>query len=225
MNTNSLKRIIYLPIGLLRRLMTLAKDGSRDYYNSKRFKNSIVDESCSINERTQIGENCHILDNCLVLNTTIANYTYVGKRSMIQNTTIGSYCSIANDVCIGLGKHPLDFFSTSPIFYRTSNPLRKCIIKENKDFVEYESIVLGNDVWIGARAIVMDGVKIGHGAVVAANSVVTKDVPPYAIVGGVPAKIIKYRFTPEKVEKMLQIEWWNWPAQEIVARSKELELL
>ena len=119
----------------------------------------------------------------------------------MQNTTIGNYCSIARNVSIGLGLHPLNLFSTSPIFYKRQNALLLDLISKDNEFKEYQPITIGNDVWIGANAIIMDGITIGNGAVIAAGAVVTKNVPAYAIMGGVPAKLIKYRFAEgERIE-------------------------
>lgn len=218
----SLQRILYLPLGLLRKLVDLALEGSRDRYNQIRFPKSVIDAECRINEQTAIEEGCHVFENCLILNSTIRSFTYVGRNSILQNTELGSYCSVANDVCIGLGNHPIDYFTTSPLFYRKNNPLNKAILQKDIGFTEYEPIKIGCDVWIGARAIVLDGVSIGHGAIVAANSVVTKDVPPYAIVGGIPAKTIKYRFTSEKIERLLKSEWWLLSPEEIKPQMTEL---
>lgn len=219
---NNLFRVLYLPLGLLINLYQLAKNGARDLHNKKRFKNAIIDKDCCINDNSIIAENTHILENCLILNSTIKQYTYIGKNSIVQNATIGLFCSIANDVFIGLGKHPIDRFSTSTLFYKKNNTLNINFIDHDDDFSEYEAIEIGNDVWIGARAIIMDGVKISDGAIIAAGAVVTKDIPAYAIVGGVPAKVIKYRFPDEKIENLLSIKWWEWSLDKI---KKELNTL
>ncbi len=208
-------RLLLLPFGLLAKLYELSVVGSRDLHNRLRFKKSVVDKNCCINSTTKIDENCHILENCLILNSSIERFSYVGRNSMIQNASIGSFCSIANDVFIGLGAHPIDKFSTSPLFYRTSNPLKFKLINEDSGFLEYQPIEIGNDVWIGARATILDGVIVGNGAIIAANAVVTKDVPPYAIVGGVPAKVITHRFSKEKIEALQQRQWWLLPLTEI----------
>jgi carbonic anhydrase/acetyltransferase-like protein (isoleucine patch superfamily) len=94
--------------------------------------------------------------------------------------------------------------SSSPFFYKNEK-----LSKDRTYFEEYRQTIIGNDVWIGARAILIDGITVGDGAVIGAGAVVTKDVPPYAIVGGVPAKIIKYRFEPEVIEFLLASQWWN----------------
>jgi acetyltransferase-like isoleucine patch superfamily enzyme len=157
----------------------------------------------------------HILSNTIVNNSTIESYSYVGKNCIIQNTQISKFCSIANDVCIGLGSHPLTNFSTSPIFYRKKNPFDLDFIDENLDFEEYKQISIGPDVWIGSRVIILDGINIGTGAVIAANSVVTKNVAPYAIVAGVPAKLIRFRFNEAIVQRLLNSKWWELDLNDI----------
>lgn len=204
-----------MPFGLLFKLWCLAKEGSRDVHNYLRFKDAQIDAGCCINEKTVIEPHTHVLNNCIINFSKIGSYSYIGRYCIIQNTTIGKYCSIANDVFIGLGKHPTDLISTSPLFYRKQNTLNLQLVEKDSAFEEYANISIGNDVWIGTRAIIMDGLIIGTGAIIAANSVVTKDVPPYAIVAGVPAKIIKYRFQEDKIEELLNSEWWNWSLKDI----------
>jgi acetyltransferase-like isoleucine patch superfamily enzyme len=204
-----LKRILLLPFGFLKKAIEIANDGARDIENKIRFKNAIIDKGCCIDAKSIIHPNVHLLENSIVNNSEINSYTYLGKNCLVQNTSIGKFCSIANEVLIGLGNHPLDLFSTSPLFYRRNNPLQISLITKDVDLIEYKPISIGNDVWIGTCSIIMDGISIGHGAVVAANSVVTKDVPPFAVVGGVPAKIIKYRFPAEKAEKIISSKWWE----------------
>ena len=215
-------RIFFLPVGLANKLMSLANEGARDIHNRLRFKDAIIEAGCCINRNSVIASNAHIYNNSVINNSQIASYSYIGKNCLVQNTQIGKFCSISNDVLIGLGNHPSENFSTSPIFYRVNNALKIKLVHTNSDFQEYQPINIGNDVWIGTRAIVMDGVTIGHGAIIAANSVVTKDVPPYSVVGGVPAKIIKYRFQETKIEKLQRLQWWHLPFEEIKIQIKEL---
>jgi acetyltransferase-like isoleucine patch superfamily enzyme len=217
-----IKRIFLLPFGFIKKIVELANEGARDLENKIRFKNSIIDKGCCIDTKTIIHPNVHLLENSIINNSEIHSYTYLGKNCLVQNTSIGKYCSIANEVLIGLGKHPIDLFSTSPLFYRKINLLQISIINQDADVEEYKPISIGNDVWIGTRVLIMDGVSIGHGAVIAANSVVTKDVPPYAIVGGVPAKIIKYRFENQKNGLLLQAEWWEQSPMNAYQRMKNL---
>ena len=122
---------------------------------------------------------------------------------------IGKYCSVADGVRFVFGEHRLDHISSFPF---------KAICFGDEPHAEALSkghIVVGNDVWIGVNAVILSGNQIGHGAVVAAGAVVTKDVPPYAVVGGVPAQIIRYRFSPEQIEALLEIQWWDWPLEKI----------
>ena len=139
----------------------------------------------------------------------LGDFTYISDYTSILRTTIGKFCSIGPDCKIGLGKHPTkDFVSTHPVFFSTLKQAQVTFADRNY-FDEFAYIIIGNDVWLGANVIVVDGVKIGDGAIVAAGSVVTKDIPPYTIVGGVPAKIIKYRFEKEEIKKLLQLKWWD----------------
>ena len=189
-------------------------DLGRDAENKRRFPNAIVDSGVCMTKDTVLSDHCHIYSDCLINHSTIGKYTYISPRSIIQNTTIGNYCSISNDVMCGLGSHPLDMFSTSPLFYRKNNPFNIELCSTDKA-IEYQFIHIGNDVWIGAKSMIMDGVTISDGAVVAAGAVVTKDVPPYAVVAGVPAKIIKYRFSEDKIQELIDSEWWEYGPDEI----------
>lgn len=144
-----------------------------------------------------------------VRDAKFGSYSYVGRESQVYSATVGNFTSIGPQVLIGLGEHPSQkFVSTHPMFYSMrgqSNP----VIVDKELFDEFPITEIGNDVWIGARAVVKTGVKIGDGAIVAAGSVVTKDVEPYAIVGGVPAKLIRYRFDDETIEQLIQSKWWE----------------
>ncbi len=202
-------RIILLPFGLVKKCFACAIDGARDLENIIRFKNVIIDRNCIINRNTNIHPHVHILENCLLNNVEVGSFTYLGKNCQVQNASIGKFCSIANEVMIGLGNHPLNNFSTSPLFYRKNNPFNIELVRKDLDFEEYNQISVGHDVWIGARAIILDGITIGTGAVIAANSVVTKNVAPYAIVAGGPAKIIRFRFNDTEIQRLLNLKWWE----------------
>ena len=135
--------------------------------------------------------------------------SYIGNNCLIY-ANIGRYCSIAANVNVVLGKHPSrDWISTHPAFFSTLCQCGKTYVDSNLFDESTGDVTIGNDVWIGFGATIMGGVNIGDGAIVAAGSVVTKDVPPYAIVGGVPAKIIRYRFSDSEIDKLLKIKWWD----------------
>lgn len=148
-------------------------------------------------------------ENVTLVGSVLGNFTYISRGSFIDGTTFGKFCSVGPNVQCGLGKHPSkEFVSTHPIFFSTRKQAQ--ITFADKDyFSEKGTIHIGNDVWIGANAIILDDVTIGDGAIIAAGAVVTKDVPPYAIVGGVPAKFIRLRFTEEQVAKLRSVQWWN----------------
>lgn len=157
----------------------------------------------------KFGNNNTIYENVTLMNVEIGDFSYVNSHSCIARTKIGKFCSIGENVKCGLGKHPSqDMVSTHPAFYSKDKSPQITFADKNY-FDEYSTIEIGNDVWIGSNSMILDGVKIANGAIVASGTVVTKDVPPYAIVGGVPAKIIKYRFDENEIKFLNEIKWWN----------------
>lgn len=166
-----------------------------------------VSHKANIGRNTEIGRNTGIDSLC-----EIGMESYIGKNCYLTKVRIGNYCSIANNISIGQGEHDIDSISTSSLFYDNSY-----------DDLTKDDCIIGNDVWIGVDAIVLRGVRIGNGVVVGANSVVTKDVPDFAVVVGSPAKVIKYRFNKEKQEKILGSKWWEKNLDEAKQIIHELE--
>lgn len=158
---------------------------------------------------TKAGKNSSINAYTRVAKTEIGTYTYFARNCNIMNTTIGSYCSIGPGTKIGLGNHPIHFISTSPIFYSTKGQLNGSKWVDRDYYQEFSPVTIHDNVWIGANVYVADGVTIGEGAVCAAGSVITKDVPPYAIMSGVPAKVTKYRFEQETIRRLLEMELFS----------------
>ncbi len=146
---------------------------------------------------------------------TVINGPNTFIAAKLNPIEIGSFCSIAKDVTIQEYNHDASRIST---YYMRSNIFKTDRMGEH---ISRGGIRIGNDVWIGGKAMILSGVTIGDGAVIAAGAVVTRDVPPYAIVGGTPAKVLKYRFTPEVIEKLQRIKWWEWPVDKI-RNSKDL---
>lgn len=148
-------------------------------------------------------------------NVNIGDFTYIAGRSKLSNVKIGSYTSIAKGLNAGFGNHPIKRFSTSPIFHSIDNVFKKKYINSN-NFESIKEINIGNDVWIGLNVTLLDGVNIGDGSIIAAGAVVTKDVLPYSIVGGVPAKLIKMRFDHETKNILQNSRWWIKQPNEVI---------
>ena len=138
--------------------------------------------------------------------TSLGKYNYVGRFTTITKSQIGNYCSIASFVLIGPGEHPLSEFSTSP------TALTAAGIENN---LTSEMVTIGNDVWIGAHSVILRGVIVGNGAVIAAGAVVTKDVPAYSIVAGVPAKVIRNRLPEEQKSLLMSTRWWEHDKEDL----------
>ncbi len=159
-------------------------------------------------EYSDVSSKAKIWGHCKLFHSSLGGYSYVGRNSRLTFADVGKFCSIAGDVIVGMGTHTLDKLSTSPVFTEMINGTGQRWT--DKTAVEpFKRVVVGNDVWIGARAMIMGGVTIGDGAVVGAGAIVTKDVPPFAVVGGVPAKIIRYRFSGDVIEKLEASHWWS----------------
>ncbi len=153
----------------------------------------------------------------------MGKHSYMHNGTIVLNpekTVIGAYTSIGHDCDIGACMHPIHTLSTHTFIYafddyETTGLKNKKAIKHYLDDGKKE-VIIGNDVWIGAKAVIMNGVHIGDGAIIGSSAVVTKDVPPYAVVVGIPAKIIKYRFDNETIKHLLELKWWEYPEEVIL---------
>ena len=146
----------------------------------------------------------------------IGAYSYIGDDCRLGKVKIGKFCSISPNVKVVTGNHPIEYISTSPVFYSTA---KQCGVTFTSDDIYQDmsytasgyACEVGNDVWIGENVLIKGGVKIGDGAIIAMGAVVTKDVEPYTFGGGVPAKIIKKRFSSELQDQLEKYKWWELP--------------
>lgn len=186
-------------------------------YLQRRYRKENERKHVIIAQTAVVGRECLFEGNNYVAgelyNCQFGYGSYVHRNSVLKNVKVGRFCGIGENVNIRLFEHPTDMVAISPCFYRKEHTL-KTFVNENyfedlKNDREGYSVVIGNDVWIGQGVSIKSGITIGDGAVIGTGAVVTKDVEPYAIVGGVPARLIRYRFTPEKIEALLKIRWWD----------------
>ncbi len=173
----------------------------------KAIKNSIVDKDATIGAGS------------VFLSSTIKKYSYCGYDCMFVNVEVGAFCSMSDNVVIGGGNHPLEWVSTSSAFHKGKGCISKRLAKLEYDASDAHTII-GNDVWIGKGVYIKPGIRIGDGAVIGMGSVVTKDVEPYTIVAGNPAKVIRKRFDEETIQKLLDIKWWEWSDEKLAAYSE-----
>lgn len=155
-------------------------------------------------------EYSNVVKNVQVANSSIGKRTSVGRYTKIRDAEIGNYCSISWDTTIGAVAHPFDRISSHAFTYR-----EQFGIVDKDTAITQKRTYIGNDVWIGCNCVIISGVSIGNGAIIGAGAVVTSDVPPYAVVGGVPARVIKYRFNTETIKRIEKLQWWNWKDRKI----------
>lgn len=154
------------------------------------------------------GSSSIIFQDTVIMFSSIGNHSYIQKRSAVLHADVGNFCSIAAGVTIAPGIHYMDGVSCHPSFYLKNTPLLKTFAAQDK-ISPWKHVTIGHDVWIGQNAVIMDGVNIGTGAIIASGAIVTKDVPPYTIVGGVPAKAIRLRFDEATIQQLLDSAWWE----------------
>lgn len=143
----------------------------------------------------------------------IGKYSYIGNNSFVSDTNIGNFTSISTDCYIGGTSHPTDWVSTSPVFHKWENIMKKNFARH--EFEIFKRTTIGNDVWIGNRVMIKAGVKIGDGAVVGMGAIVTKDIGPYEIWAGNPARLIRKRFDDETIDAFEKMKWWEWDDNKI----------
>ena len=199
------------------------------YFLKRILQNSINKYKYPVNlhrgahiHRTKFEANCSVGINSEVYESTVGRSSYIGNGSKISYAKIGRYCAVGDNVRIFIGNHPTrDIVSIHPCFYSINGNTNESYIKrqifKEHIFVDSENkyvVSIGNDVWLGSNVYIMDGIKIGNGAVIGAGAVVTRDVEPYSIVVGIPAKHTRYRFNEEQIKFLEKFMWWekdeNW---------------
>jgi len=173
----------------------------------KKLRGSAIINS-KIHKSSKIGSGSHIV------NSTFEKYSFCGYDCQIIDCDVGSFCSIANNVVIGVAKHPTEWVSTSPVFYYEGRNSLKAKFSTHKREPSKRTKI-GHDVWIGESCLIKQGVEIGNGAVIGMGSVVTKDVEPYTIVAGCPARVIRKRFDDYIIDKLQEIKWWEFEDKEL----------
>lgn len=204
-------------------ILTLIKKWqSRSAYLKQLRKLREANPNCRIQnihfDKVHLGEYCALLDGASLQSVSLNRYSYISNGARLVNVKIGSFCSIGPHIHIGLGPHPSrNFVSTYPAFYSPSNTGCPQTFRQDRTFDESVPFTeIGNDVWIGSHVIIPGGITIGNGAIIAAGAVVVKNVPPYAIVGGNPAKLIRYRFSEEEISFLQKLCWWEWPKEKLM---------
>lgn len=169
-------------------------------------------------KKSIIHKTSKVESGCSIVNVSFDRHSFCGYDCEIVNCEIGSFCSIANGVIIGGGMHPMNWVSTSPVFYEGRDSVKAKFSTHSR--TNPEKTLIGHDVWIGRNVIIKQGVKIGTGAVIGMGAIVTKDVEPYSIVAGNPAKIVRYRFDQLTIEKLLTSEWWLFDDEKLKLGAK-----
>lgn len=180
--------------------------GLKKFLNIPSIKNCNIDKSSKVYSGSQI------------VNSSMNKYSYVANFCCIIHTQIGSFCSVADNCIIGGSSHPIDWVSTSPVFYNGKNPLKKNFVKHQ--YIPTIKTIIGNDVWIGSNCLIKAGITIGDGAIVGMGSVVTKNIKPYTVVCGNPAKQIRKRFDDQVISKLLSIKWWEFNDEMLYKNAK-----
>lgn len=193
-------------------------ENSYKLYDGAKVKDSrlgehvVVGEDCFV-ENSELHEHVQLNRRNFISHAILGSCTYTGVNTVIKHAEIGKYCSISWNVSITGNTHNYKTLSPHPLSHFPSFGF-----VEERSPLAYKTVKIGNDVWIGMNTCILPGVQVGDGAIIGAGSVVTKDVPAYAIVAGNPAKVIKYRFSEEIIACLLESKWWDWP-KEVVTEN------
>ncbi|MCX7346912.1 MAG: DapH/DapD/GlmU-related protein [Alphaproteobacteria bacterium] len=190
------------------------RDGTPRVHGSASLRGATLGRFTEIKERVQFWE------------SELGDYSYLERHCEVIYASIGKFCAIASDVRINALNHPIERISQHKFTYRPNEYFTGAKIdKAYRESRKRERVGIGHDVWIGHGAIILPGVRIGHGAVVAAGAVVTRDVEPYAIVAGVPAQFLRWRFAPEVSSRIIALAWWDWDHERLAEAIGDMRAL
>ncbi|GAA4662825.1 DapH/DapD/GlmU-related protein [Bartonella pachyuromydis] len=174
----------------------------------------------------KLGRYVEINERVVLRDVTVGDFSYFERNSEAIYSEIGRFCSIASYVRMNALEHPVERLSTHKITYRPNEYFRymplDCSFRERR---RAKRVIIGHDVWIGHGAVIMPGITIGHGAIIGANAVITKDIFPYMIVAGVPAKLLRMRFSEGIIQALLEMAWWNWSLDKIYNALPDMQSL
>lgn len=174
----------------------------------------------------KLGPYADIGERVILRDVTIGAFTYMERHGEGIYADIGKFCSIAANVRINALEHPIERLMSHKMTYRPNEYFRHIgLDMDYRAYRQSKRVTIGNDVWIGHGAVIMPGISIGHGCVVGANAVVTRDVPDYTIVAGSPARPIRPRFPAEIVERLLRLQWWDWPVEMVYRSMPDIQTL
>jgi acetyltransferase-like isoleucine patch superfamily enzyme len=204
-------KILNLIVIKLRNHNLINLTGIGQIHSRVKLKGAIITGNVIVSEGCKIVKGVHIKGESEV---RIGKYTSINGpmtdiHAVVNSVTIGAFCSIARNVTIQEYNHRLDGLTT---YFINQNIFEG---REKDDIISSGSIEIGNDVWVGTQTVILSGAKIGDGAIIGANSVVTGVIPPYSIAVGSPAKVIKYRFDQDTIDKIQELKWWNWDIEKI----------
>lgn len=190
------------------------RDGTPRVHGSASLRGATLGRFTEIKERVQFWE------------FELGDYSYLERHCEVIYASIGKFCAIASDVRINALNHPIERISQHKFTYRPNEYFTGAKIdKAYREARKHQRVEIGHDVWIGHGAIILPDVKIGHGAVVAAGAVVTRDVEPYAIVAGVPAQFLRWRFAPEVGSRIIALAWWDWDHERLAEAIGDMRAL